>query len=656
MSVSSFVPGPSHAHAATPTGAAAPSPPSAPSSAPLPFGRAALALAEAIVPGTAKIPAADEMTVRLADEAVGMFHPSLKKAWRVAQATLDAAAVIQRGRPFHTLTADAQDALIRRWEQDPVLRLPLSLVSLVYRFVHFDRPSVYAAMGGKRGEAGAIEQPRWLQQVHRAEEWAEGDLECDVVVMGTGAGGAVVGRELAERGLAVVFIEEGEHHRRDVLGGSSLDAHHRFYRGALSVGNVAMPVFMGRLVGGSTAINGGTCFRTPSWILERWCEDLGTAEFTPDAMARYFARVEETLQVAPTERRYIGPIADVMTRGCDALGWHHFAIDRNAPGCNGSGFCDFGCRTGAKRGTDIAYVPPALEKGSVLLTGLHAERVILEGGRAVGLEGVAKNGRMIRIRAKAVVLAGGSIPTPLFLLKQGIGNRSEQIGRNLSVQPSSSFSALFDEAINAKDHVPQGYGCDEFLREGMLFMAAQPDANFSGVMFPFSGQRLMETLSSVDHIASFALLLRDSSANGRVWRDVGGLPAITYNVSREDVTRMHRMMIRAGEMCLAAGAKTMYPLTPRHAILENERAFDEFRRMSLSPSDFLWLSYHPMGTCKMGADPKTSVVGLDHQMHDVPGAYVVDGSTVPSAVGVNPQLTIMAMATRAAEKIAERVA
>jgi hypothetical protein len=255
-----------------------------------------------------------------------------------------------------------------------------------------------------------------------------------------------------------------------------------------------------------------------------------------------------------------------------------------------------------------------------------------------------------------VILAGGSIPTPLFLLKQGLGNRSDQVGRNLAVQPSSSFSARFDDEIHAKDHVPQGYACDQFIRDGLLLMAAQPDVNVAGVLFPFSGQRLMETLEQIEHIASFALLVRDSSSNGRVWRDVGGIPAITYNVSHDDVARMHKLMVYAAEMCRAAGAKTLYPMALRHQIVEGNAAFDKFRKSSPGPSEIVWTSYHPLGTCKMGADPNTSVVGLDHQVHDVPGLYVVDGSTVPTALGVNPQLTIMAMATRAAEKIAANVA
>jgi choline dehydrogenase-like flavoprotein len=618
--------------------------------------RAGLALAEAIIPGSSRVLPADEATFERAIQVLRDFHPVTAKSFGVGVRALDAAAIAYTGKRFRELQAHKQEELIRRWEGDPGLKTLLAAVSFVFKFVHFDRPEVYGRLGGKLNVVESLDQPRWLSQVHRADAHPDDEVECEVVVVGTGAGGGVVGRELADRGFAVVYVEEGEHHRRNAFNGRSIEAHRRFYRGAFTVGSAPMPIFMGRLVGGSTAINGGTCFRTPPWILERWCDDLGTSEFAPDAMARYFARVEACLHVAPTERRHVGPIADVMTRGCDALGWHHFPVMRNAPGCTGAGFCDFGCQSGARRGTDVAYVPAALEKGALLLTGLRAERVILEAGRAVGVEGIAKNGRTLRVRARTVILAGGAVPTPLLLLKQGLANRSGQVGRNLAVQPSSAFSALFDEAINAKDHVPQGYGCDEFLRDGMLLLTAQADVNFTGMMLPFSGHRLMETLERIDHIASFALLVRDSVANGRVWRDVGGFPAITYNVSQKDASRMHRLMTRAGEMCRAAGAKTLYPLAMSRSILDDAQAFDRFRQATPSPNEILWTSYHPLGTCKMGTDPRTSVVGIDHQVHDVPGLYVVDGSTVPGALGVNPQLTIMAMATRAAEKIGEAIA
>jgi choline dehydrogenase-like flavoprotein len=429
-------------------------------------------------------------------------------------------------------------------------------------------------------------------------------------------------------------------------------AHQRFYRPVFSVGNVVMPIFVGRLVGGSTAINGGTSFRPPRWVHDRWCDDLQTDDLSAEALAPHFERVERILDVRPARREVIGPIGDVMARGCDALGWSHHPIRRNAPDCDGSGFCDFGCRQEARRSTQIAYLPPALERGAVLFASARARRVLVEGGRAVGIEAESKRGKRVSIRARATVLAGGAIPTPLLLLEQGLANRSGQVGRNLSVHPSGGFLAEFDDPIDGHRHVPQGYACDHFLRDGILMTAAQPALNIAPLLFPFSGRRLMGVLDRMSRIAGFGLLLRDASANGRVWRDVGGMPLVTYNISADDTARMHRAMTLAGDMCAAAGAKTLYPVVFGQDPLQGPADFARFRSARLAPSDVNWLSYHPLGTCRMGRDRRTSVVDLDAQSHDVPGLFVVDASIVPGPLGVNPQLTIMAWATRAAGRIA----
>ena len=618
--------------------------------------RAGLALAEAIIPGSAGIPAADETTFERSQDAVRDFHPAAVRPWRVALRALDAAAVAYTGRPFHALSARKQEELIVRWQTDPVLKSPLNLLGLIYKFVHFDRDDVYGTLGGKLNVVTSLEQPRWLEQVHRADAWADGDIECDVVVVGTGAGGGVVGRELVDRGYAVVFVEEGEHHRRDAFDGRAISAHRRFYRATVSVGNAPMPIFMGRLVGGSTAINGGTCFRSPPWVHERWCDELGTDDLSEQAMAPHYDRVERLLEVQPSTRETIGPIADFVARGCDALGWSHAPVPRNAPGCDGKGFCDLGCRTDARLGTNLSYVPAALGKGALLLTGARVESVLLEGGnRATGVEAVTSTGRTLRVRARAVVLAGGAVPTPLLLLKQGLANRSGQVGRNLTMHPSTGYAAVAEEPIHGPGHIPQGYACDEFLRDGILMLAAQPDYNVSGVIFPLVGQRLMEAVDQIDHMASFGLLVRDAAPSGRVWRDVGGVPAVTYNLDPRDVSLMHDAMVHAAEMSHAAGARRIYPFVVGHAPLDTPADLAAFRRERLGPSDFVWTSYHPLGTCRMGRDPKTSVVDLDHAVHDVPGLYVVDGSTVRGPIGVNPQMTIMAMATRAAARISDRL-
>ncbi len=617
--------------------------------------RAGLALAEAIIPGSAKIPAADEATYEKSMEVLRDFHPGVVTAFNLGVRALDAAALAFTGRRFHELGAPKQEELILRWQTDPVLKTPLAAVSLIFKFVHFDRPEVYGTLGGKLNVVQNLEQPRWLSQVHRADAYPDDELECEVVVVGTGAGGAVVGRELAEKGFAVVFVEEGEHHRRDVFDGRAVEAHKRFYRGAFTVGNSPMPIFIGRLFGGSTAVNGGTSFRTPPWVLERWCEEIGVDDFAPDAMAPYFEKVERFLSIEPSPRDIIGPIADFVARGADALGWSHAPIPRNAPGCDGKGFCDFGCRTDARLGTNLSYMPAALNKGAVCLTAARVEQVLVEGGRAAGVVAVTPTGRRVRVRASTVILAGGAVPTPLMLLKQGLANSSGQVGRNLSVHPSTGYSAIAPEGIHGARHVPQGYGLDQFLRDGILVLTAQPDYNVSGVIFPFAGQRLMEAVDNIESMAAFGILVSDAKASGRVWRDVGGLPAITYNLDADDVKRMHKAMVVTSEMALAAGARYLYPFVVGHERLDGARGLDAFRKERLGPADFVWTSYHPLGTCRMGRDPKTSVVDTDHASHDVPGLFIVDGSTVRGPIGVNPQLTIMATATRAAERIAARI-
>jgi hypothetical protein len=237
------------------------------------------------------------------------------------------------------------------------------------------------------------------------------------------------------------------------------------------------------------------------------------------------------------------------------------------------------------------------------------------------------------------------------LLKQGLCNKSGQVGRNLTLHPSSGVSGLFDQEIHGPRHVPQGYGCDHFLRAGELITAAQADTNFMPMLFPFTGQHLMQTLELTPRIGSLAVLIRDETRNGRVWRKVGGQPAITYNLTAKDTALLHQAMVHAAEILVAAGASRLYPVCMSLPMIES-RDLDKLRRLRPTAMEMSPISYHPLGTCRMGKNPRDSVVGLDHQSHEVRGLYITDGSTVQGPLGVNPQITIMAMATRAAEHIA----
>ncbi len=621
--------------------------------------QAALAFARAILPATTVIPGGDERSVAAVLEFAHNISPGAgQNAGRVFR-LLDAAAIPFTGRRFSQLDPDGQEALLQRWQDHPILSRPLFILAFLFKASHFDHLSVYQAMDCPFEKGGPPEPGRWLAQVMAGDEVDESeDIECDVVVMGTGAGGAVVGKELAEQGLAVVFLEEGELHRRDAFNGSVLNAKRRFYRDHASIsalGNALIPTFMGRLVGGSTAINTATCFRAPEWILDEWCSELHTDVFAPTSFTRHFERVEQNLWVEPVKPELLGGLARVVARGCDALGWHHAPILRNAPDCDAQGVCDFGCPSGARRSMDVSYLPSALNRGAVLFTGMRGHRVLTEGGRAVGLEAHSTtSNRRLRIRARAVVLAGGAVPTPLFLLGQGICNGSDQVGRNLSLHPACSLSARFDESIAGHTAIPQTYYCGQFLPEGLLLSGASAPLSVAPLMVPFVGRELMSAMADVDQLASLGVMIKDQT-RGRVRRLASGDPWLTYFLTPGEVELLQRGLGRVAELFFAAGAREAYPMLSNRVVLKPADGVERLRKMRINPWDFVLTSFHPLGTCRMGHDPATSVIGFDHQTHEIPGLYIVDGSAVPGPPSVNPQLTVMAFADRAAEQIAARL-
>jgi choline dehydrogenase-like flavoprotein len=616
--------------------------------------RSALALTEALIPGSQKTPGADETTVHRALDIVERSGlPGGARTLRGALWMFDQAARLRTGRALHDLSRTEQDRLLREWEESSTLKGPLNTIGLLLKTAHFDQPQMYEHMGGRLKVLSNVEVPRYERQIVAAGEW-EGErfLECDVVVVGTGAGGAVVGTELALRGHAVVFVEEGKRFQRSDYTGGLVHAHTNFFRNMFAASSSPIFVLAGKMVGGSTTVNGGSCFRPPPWVLDEWCERFHTDEFRSKAFDDTVQRVETRLSVSVPERRFIGPIADVMDRGAAAMGWRTEPIPRNAVGCEGQGFCDFGCSSGARRSVEVSYLPSALERGALVLSELHVDRVWMEDGRAVGVIATDRAGAEFRVRAKRVVLAGGAIPTPLLLLQQGLANRSGEVGKNLSLHPSAGFGFEVDDRIDPDRYIPQGYVMNQFVREGWIALAAQPSFNCAQVLFPTTGTRFMRAMDSVDHLAYMGLLIRDTS-RGRVWSDVDRQPIISYSLNAHDTELMGQAFVRMGEMAWAAGAKRLYYSLLGRATVESRADFADFRTRRFKHRDMLLLSYHPLGTCQMGTDPQKSVVDTFGQVHDVPGLFIADGSIVPTSLGVNPQITIMALATRVADRVHE---
>ncbi len=622
--------------------------------------RTLVAVAETALPAGRVMPGADAATVDKVERFLDRLPNALGQGVGALLGALDAAAWVYDRRSFAGARPERRLALLEAWRTgDPVRRLMLRALVSPLKYAHFDDPALYKHLGCVYDleRAKAEVKPAYMRE--RVHDELPGDLavEADVVVVGTGAGGAVVGRELAEAGLAVVFVEEGKYFDRTEFTGRAFAMQQKLYRrggSTFSVGNVGIPIPLGQTVGGTTTVNSGTCYRAPDRVLHSWSDDLGLHDLGPDRLGPYFERVEAVLGVERAHASLLGGNGRVIARGCRALGFtRHGPLKRNAPACDGQGVCVFGCPTDAKRSTNVSYIPLALKAGAELFTGAKVTRILVEAGRARGVVAMTASGAVLTVRARAVVVACGAILTPLLLASHGLGSRSGQLGRNLSIHPAAGALAEFDEEILPWKGIPQGYGIEELHDEGILYEGAMLPIEITMNMVQLIGPELTRLAESFGHVASFGFMVEDTS-RGRV-RAVRGQPVIEYWLTEQDVAHIKRATDVLAQVFFAAGATKVHAPISGFDALTSVDDLARLRRASIRPWDLDLSAYHPLGTARIGRDPATSVCDADHQVHDTPGLYIVDGAAVPTSLGVNPQVTIMALATRAAERIAAKL-
>jgi choline dehydrogenase-like flavoprotein len=461
-------------------------------------------------------------------------------------------------------------------------------------------------------------------------------LKADVCVIGAGAGGAVAAAELAEGGAKVIVLEEGPEHSANSFNARPPQMLGRLYREggqSATLGNPPIGLPLGRGIGGTTLINSGTCFRTPGHVLARWRRDHGL-ELEDSELDGCFERVERALSVAEVTPELAGRNASVARLGAERLGWSHGYLRRNAKGCVGSGVCAFGCPTSAKQHTGITYVPRARDAGARILTGTRARRVVVTGGRASHVEVTGAHGHF-EVRASTVVLAAGTIHTPLLLARSRLGVASGQLGRNLTLHPATAGVARMDELVGMARGVPQSFYVDEFASEGILFETVAGPPSYVAMSLPLTGRRHAEAMAAYPHLAQLGLMVSDRP-RGSIHR-IGRRPVIHYDLDRADLEKFRAGLIRLEQLFRAAGAAEIYLPLPPGVPPRQAR-----------PRHLKLMAFHPLGTARADARPEHGVVDSDLALHGVRGVYLADGSVVPSALGVNPQLTIMALATRVA--------
>ena len=497
----------------------------------------------------------------------------------------------------------------------------------------------------------------------------EMELSADAVVIGSGAGGAVVAAELAAAGSEVTVLEMGDYLNEMDFTGNEAEMTPRLFlgRGLLATNDLGVTVLAGSCLGGGTVVNWSDSLRTPPEVLGEWARDHGLEGVDDPEYQHGFDVAEQRMGVGTTDSV---PNANnaALKLGCDALGYHWDFIPRNAKGCEQRcGGCQYGCPRGRKQSTLLTFLRDAHDNGARFISGCHVERVLIQGGRAVGVEArVSPGGHRVVVRAPKVVVAGGSIESPALLLRSGLDN--PQIGRHLRLHPVAVVAGFYDHPIRAWDGSPQTIKTDQFahLRGTHGFrieMApALPGTIASGTAWE-SGLQHKQQMRRSANAAIFFVLTRDTG-EGSVQVNRAGRPVIRYWPNSVDAGFLVRGMKEITRIAFAGGAVAVSTTHSLPLRLESEegrpgaldgtrlaRFFGEIDRRGVVVNRLPLYSAHQMGTCRLGSNRKTSVADPYGQVHGVGGLFIADASGFPSASGVNPMLSVMALAYRVAQRI-----
>ena len=550
---------------------------------------------------------------------------------------------------YSRLSQTRREAVLRGWRDSPAPLMRTGFQALRKAALAF----AYMLPGrweeiGYPGPLGAHEDAP-APRLEPLEPRGGLSLECDVCVVGSGAGGGVAAAVLAAAGLDVVVLEAGGYWSERDFDGAERAGLRRLYRGggAAATDDQGVGLIAGACVGGGTLVNYSTSFRTPDDVLAEW-EGLG---FPSGELHASLDAVCARLGVN-TDHNVPSRRDEVMRRGLEALGWHVDAMPRDVVGCEQGivcGSCGYGCPLGAKQSTMRTWLEDAAAAGARLVVGTKARRVLVENGGAVGVDAGP-----VQVRARAVVAAGGAIETPALLLRSGL--RNPNVGRGLRLHPATAVFGIFDEEIRPWEGTMQALYSDE-LRwldggYGIKYETVPGHPALLTAALPWEGAaehaRLM---ASMPRLSAIAVIPRDSgSGRVRIGRD--GEPIATYRLSADDARRLATGVDGAGRIMAEAGAREIFTA---HARMQPWRDGFPPGAFRFGPGRGALYSFHLMGSARMGDSPERSAARPTGETWEVADLVVADGAAFPTASGVNPMITIEAIAHLNAQRLADRL-
>ena len=552
---------------------------------------------------------------------------------------LEGLSIARSGRTLGAASQEQREALLKQVGRLGGAPLVDSVKSIVLLAHGADTFAAEIAAVGSRHQPS---RPDPQLAITPAAAWPHSS-SCDAVVIGSGAGGAFAARALARAGLDTVIVEEGERWDVERIRSSHpLDRFAGIYRDGgttMALGNPPIALPLGRAVGGTTVINSGTCFRPPTAVATAWHKEHGFALAELELLGPRVADVEATIGVAPAPMEVLGRNGELALEGAAALDWSSAPLRRNAPGCRGACQCAIGCPNNAKGGVHLNALPQACEAGARIVAGLQVKQVVHENGRTSGVLCRRPDGSEVRISAPLVVVAAGAIPTPPLLRRSGLG-RHPRLGRNLSIHPATGITAGFEQEVVPWSGVMQSVGIEELHEsEGVLIEATGSPPGMGAISAPGYGTHLLGRLDRAADRAMIGAMIADEPS-GRVFGSRA--PIVSYRLAKADERRLAVAIEAMARVMLAAGANDVElgggaPAVRSEAELETAMQSLDVRRLRLA-------GFHPSGTAAAGSDPARHPVDPEGRLRGIDGVWVADGSILPSCPGVNPQVSIMAMA------------